>query len=170
MSIRKPEYLDLGERASRALLRRHHAGRLAFTFRDRVDIEPIGYVLDGDWLYGRTSPGTKLVQVAHNPWVAFEVDEIEGPFDWRSVVVRGTVYFLNDPGQEHPDYARAVKLLRRLDPGVLHADDLAPHRTVFFRIHLNEVTGRRARLSAIAGSRAAKSPTATKRRRGDRSR
>ena len=167
---KRPRFDILSERQSRALLRRQHSGRLAFTFRDRVDIEPIGYVLDGDWLYGRTSVGTKLIQVTHNPWVAFEVDEIDGPFDWRSVVVRGTVYLLNEPGREHDEYDRALRLLRRLDPDVLGDDDPAPHRTAFFRIHINEISGRRARLSAISGAKTAKSPTARATKRGDRMR
>ena len=139
------KFLNLSERQSRALLKRHGVGRLAFTFRDRVDIEPIGYVLDGPWLYCRTSHGTKLVQLKRNPWIAFEVDEIDGPFDWRSVVVHGTVYFLNPAGDEHPDYDRALKLFRRLDPRVLRGDDPAPERRLVFRIHINALSGRAAR-------------------------
>lgn len=58
--------------------RRNRVGRLAFSFRDRVDIEPLHYVFRGGWLYGRPSPGSKLQTLRHNPWVAFEVDEIDG--------------------------------------------------------------------------------------------
>lgn len=132
------------ERESKALLRRNHVGRIAFTFKDRVDIEPIGYALKGDWLYGRTSFGQKLVQLKHNPWVAFEVDEVEGPFDWRSVVVHGTVYFLNAGGQEHPDFAQALSLFRKREPRTMAEQDPTPHRTIFFRIHLDRVSGRAA--------------------------
>jgi nitroimidazol reductase NimA-like FMN-containing flavoprotein (pyridoxamine 5'-phosphate oxidase superfamily) len=139
-----PKFSKLGERACRALLRRHRVGRLAFSFKDRPDIEPIGFLLDGDWLYGRTSRGTKLVQLKHHPWVAFEVDEIDGPFDWRSVVVHGAVYFLNPSGEEHPDFERALRLFRRRDPRILRSDDPVPDRTIFFRIHLDEITGRAA--------------------------
>ena len=129
---------------SRALLRRNHFGRLAFSFKDRVDIEPISYVFNGRWLYARTSRGTKLVQMKHNPWVAFEVDEVEGPFDWRSVVVHGTAYFLNPGGIEDPEFGQAVRLLREGDPRTLTARDLAPGRTIVFRIHINKLVGRSA--------------------------
>ena len=61
-----------------AMLKSHRYGRLAFSFRDRVDIEPIHYVYEAGWLYGRTSPGTKLTVLAHHPWVAFEIDEVRG--------------------------------------------------------------------------------------------
>ena len=141
----QPVFSTLSDKEARAVLARHRAGRLAFTFKDRVDIEPISYVLDGEWLYGRTSRGNKLVQLKHNPWVAFEVDEIDGPFDWRSVVVHGTVYFLNPGGEEHPEFEHAVRLMRGLDERILTDSDPVPRRTILFRIHVNEIAGRRAR-------------------------
>lgn len=144
MSKTAPKFSTLSERQSRMLLRSQSVGRLAFTFKDRVDIEPIGYVLDGNWLYGRTSPGTKLVQLTHHRWVAFEVDTVDGPFDWKSVVVHGAVYFLNRDDETHGDFPRALRLFRRMDRRVLEADDPAPFRNVFFRIHIDEISGRAA--------------------------
>ena len=134
--------LDAGE--SMAVLARHHVGRLAFALHQHVDVEPISYVLAGEWLYGRTSPGTKLSTIAHNPWIAFEVDEIDGLFEWRSVVVHGTAYFLTPGVRGDQSYDEAVEHLRTIDPRALTHDDLAPHRTVLFRIHVNDVTGREA--------------------------
>jgi hypothetical protein len=29
---------------------------------------------------------------------AFEVDEVDGPVDWRSIVARGTVYLVHEAG------------------------------------------------------------------------
>jgi nitroimidazol reductase NimA-like FMN-containing flavoprotein (pyridoxamine 5'-phosphate oxidase superfamily) len=144
MTGNAPKFRELSERQSRAMLRRHGFGRLAFTFKDRVDIEPIGYVVDGDWAYGRTSRGAKFVQLKHNPWVALEVDEVEGPLDWRSVVAHGTVYFLNPGGEEHAGFEKAVRLFRRFDRRTLQADDPTPQRTILFRIYLDQVTGRSA--------------------------
>jgi nitroimidazol reductase NimA-like FMN-containing flavoprotein (pyridoxamine 5'-phosphate oxidase superfamily) len=139
-----PNFRELDESESRAVLARHHVGRLAFTLHDRVDVEPISYVLSGEWLYCRTSPGTKLVTIAHNPWIAFEVDEIEGPFDWRSVVVRGTAYFLTPGIRGDHSYDEAVEHLRSIDQRALTHEDLAPHRTMLFRIHVNDIVGRAA--------------------------
>ena len=79
-----PRFSDLSEANARALLARNHIGRLAFSYRDRVDIQPIHYVYDQEWLFGRTGMGSKLVMLAHHPWCAFEVDEVHGPFHWRS--------------------------------------------------------------------------------------
>ena len=129
---------------ARALLVRHHVGRIAFAFHDRVDIEPIHYVLDGDWIYGRTSIGTKLATLTHRPWCAFEVDEVRDTFDWASVVAKGSFHVL-DPLVSPDTYAHALVHVRRLVPTLFAADDPAPHRTVLFRIHVDELTGRIAR-------------------------
>src|SRR5690625_7684181 len=83
------------------VLARNHVGRIAFSFRDRVDIEPIHYVYHDGWIYGGTQPGTKLTVVQHNYWVAFEGDEIgdaESLGNRRSGVVRGGFYLLDDDG------------------------------------------------------------------------
>src|SRR5688500_2206575 len=67
-----PEFGVLTRDECERVLARNNVGRLAFSFHDRVDIEPIHYVFADGWLYGRTSPGSKLVPMAHNHWIAFE--------------------------------------------------------------------------------------------------
>lgn len=84
---RTPEFHDLTHDECIALIARHNTGRIAYSFHDRVGIEPIHYVYDEGWLYGRTSRGSKFEILTHHPWVAFEVDEADGIFDWRSVEV-----------------------------------------------------------------------------------
>jgi hypothetical protein len=130
------------------LLERNHVGRLAFSFHDRVDIEPISYVYHEEWVYVRTSAGTKLTTVQHVPWVAFEVDEIASRTDWRSVVVRGTIYFIEPErgGPEVAGYEAALARVRKADPHALTDEDAAPHRRTLFRIHVDEMTGRQASL------------------------
>jgi uncharacterized protein len=140
---KRPTFSELSRDESVALLERHQVGRLAFTFHDRVDIEPISYVHSGEWLYARTSLGTKLTTMKHHPWVALEVDEIEGRFDWQSVVVRGTIYFI-DPDRDRHDYEAAVAVLRTQDADALSDEDATPLRQSVFRIHTDEITGRAA--------------------------
>jgi uncharacterized protein len=142
----RPTFSELPRHDCVALLQRNHIGRLAFTFHDRVDIEPISYVLDGEWLYGRTSPGTKLATVRHHPWVAFEVDEIEGRLEWRSVVVHGAMYLLEPGGgdREREAYTTAVELLRQVEAEALTSGDATPFRTTIFRIHADDMVGRAA--------------------------
>jgi uncharacterized protein len=141
-----PVFRQLNEAEMRELLERNHVGRIAFSFHDRVDIEPIHYACSGDWLYCRTSAGAKLATLAHRPWVAFEVDEVSGVFDWRSVVARGVAYQISGEGSESErrQYARAVELLRGVVPETLAARDPVPFRGVVLAIHLDEMTGRAA--------------------------
>lgn len=141
-----PVFRELGRDEIEQILTRNNVGRIAFTLHDRVDIEPINYVFDGGWLYGRTSYGTKLSTIAHHPWVAFEVDEVDGFFNWRSVVVKGAFYLV-DPDtsvQQDPAFTHGVQLLRELIPETFAANDPTPFRNSVFRIHLDEVSGRAA--------------------------
>jgi hypothetical protein len=139
-----PKFSELARGPAIALLERNHVGRLAFSFHDRVDIEPISYVYSNGWVYARTSPGTKLTTVHHHPWVAFEVDEVEGQFDWASVVMRGTIYFLEPDRGDRAEYEAALSVLRKFDPDAISEFDVTPHRRVLFRIHADEISGRRA--------------------------
>jgi hypothetical protein len=146
-AAKRPSFSELSRAEALALLERNHVGRIAFTFHDHADIEPIGYVYRDGWLYVRTSPGTKLSTVHHHPWVAFQVDEVHSPFDWRSVVVHGTIY-IPDPersAQDRQEYDAAVEVLRTIDAGAFTDHDLTPHRQRVLRIHADEITGRQAR-------------------------
>jgi hypothetical protein len=139
-----PAIRDLTREECDALLAKNHVGRIAFSYRDHVDIEPISYVYNDGWLYGRTGEGTKLRTLAHNRWVAFETDEIVAMTEWRSVVVKGALYLLEPDGAHADGYARAVEVLRSLMPRAFDEGDPTPERTVVFRIHADQVTGRMA--------------------------
>ena len=144
-TLNTPTYVTLDDVESRAFLARQHIGRLAFSLHDRVDIEPISYTFDGGWILGRTSVGTKLSTLAHHPWCAFETDHVIGPFEWTSVVAKGTFYLL-DPEAGSPDlYNKALASARSLVPDAFSPNDPAPHRGVLFGIYVNEITGRSAR-------------------------
>lgn len=140
-----PAFQHLVETESRSFLARQHVGRLAYSFKDHVDIEPISYTYDGGWIFGRTSIGTKLSTLAHHPWCAFEADEVSGPFEWTSVVAKGMFYILDPKSGSSDLYARAVASTKALMPDAFSVSDPTPQRSVLFGIHVNEITGRRAR-------------------------
>jgi nitroimidazol reductase NimA-like FMN-containing flavoprotein (pyridoxamine 5'-phosphate oxidase superfamily) len=147
MTGQAPRFRTLDADEIEALLARNHVGRLAWAVEGRVDIEPLHYVYHDGWLYGRTSHGAKLAATG-DAWcpVAFEVDEVEGLFRWRSAVVHGGFYVLSAEGAEWQEEAwrRGVELLRGLVPGTFTSDDPAAFRTVVFRIAVQDVTGREA--------------------------
>ena len=140
-----PRFSRLGHEQGLALLARNHVGRLAFSFRDQVDIQPLSYVHEKEWLYGRTEIGAKLVSLSHNRWCAFEVDEVRGTFDWDSVVVRGSFEILDPEVGSIDAYHRAFDLLQEIVPEIFTRDDPSPARMILFRIHIDELTGRSAR-------------------------
>ncbi len=142
-----PRFRTLEHDECVAILARNHLGRIAYARQDRVDIEPLHYVYDEGWLYGRTSHGAKLESAGTRlrP-VAFEVDEVEGLFSWRSAVVHGGFYTAPDDaaGIRGEEWRRAVELLRALVPGTFTDADPVAFRTVLFRMAVQDVTGREA--------------------------
>lgn len=156
MSSGTAQFHTLDRPACDALLAAQHVGRLAFSFRDRVDIEPVHYVYDDGHIYGRTQVGTKVDVLAHHPWVAFEVDEVEALFHWRSVVVHGRIAFPDPEGAptEREQYERGVEVFRRLVPDAFTTADPTPTRDLVFVIVVQDVAGRSAEPSHSIGHRA----------------
>lgn len=126
---------------AQALLIRNRVGRIAFSQHDRVDIEPIHYVYDAPWIFGRTSGGAKILALSHNQWCAFETDDVRGMFDWESVVVKGPFSPRSSPYASW-NYERAIAALRTILPSTLTVDDPMPHRDIVFGVHASEISGR----------------------------
>jgi uncharacterized protein len=146
-TITRPTIRRLDRAESEAILSRNHVGRLAYARANRIDIEPVHYVYADGWIYGRTSAGSKTQLLGDRWWpVAFEVDEVEELFRWRSVVVHGGLYPVSKASatEEDPLWSRAVELLRTLVPDTFRENDPVPERTLVFRIAVQEITGRQA--------------------------
>lgn len=149
-AMEKPTFRSLTREEIHDLLARNHLGRIAYAKGNTIDIEPIHYIYNDGWLYGRTSRGTKIERTGESWWpVAFEVDEADGLFDWRSVVVHGGFYTLSETGAPWmvDAHAHAVELLRTLIPETFTEADPTPWRTIVFRIAVQEATGRAASLT-----------------------
>jgi nitroimidazol reductase NimA-like FMN-containing flavoprotein (pyridoxamine 5'-phosphate oxidase superfamily) len=138
----EPEIRVLTPDEAEALLARNQVGRIAFSLHDRVDIEPVTYAFDAPWIFGRTSVGTKLVSLAHNRWCAFETDDVQGLYDWQSVIVKGPFEALNSTIGTADRYDRAITAIRRVIPDAFSDDDPTPQRTVVWGIHASEIQGR----------------------------
>ena len=141
-------FRDLSREEIEAMLLRNRVGRLAFSIHDRVDIQPIHYVYEHGWLYGRTSEGNKLSTLKHNQWVAFEVDEITDIFDWRSLVIHGSFWIMRPRGSPRAEelWTKAAELVTRIVPGALTDRDPVSFRQTLFRIAVGDVRGREAKM------------------------
>jgi len=142
-----PKLRKLTRNEALSVLERNDVGRLALARGSRVEITPIHYVYHDGWIYGRTSRGARLEATGPEWWpVAFEVDEVDGLFEWRSVVVHGGFYPL-DPSRSWQKgvYDLALKQVRKLIPQALTDADPLPARTVLFRVAVQDLEGREAR-------------------------
>lgn len=144
-----PTIEELDQEACEALLQLHHVGRLAFTFKDRVDIEPISFVFADGAIYGRTQLGEKVRILSHHPWVAFEIDEVQSLVQWQSVVVHGRIDFPDPEGPplERAAHEKALAAIRTLHTDAFTDADPTPHRDLVFCIHVLEMRGRRSYLA-----------------------
>ena len=130
------------------MLARNNVGRLAFSFHDRVDVQPIHYVYERGWIYGRTSEGDKIMALTHNQWVAFEIDEINDVFDWKSVVIHGSFWILHPRGSPRAEevWVKAAELVSKIVPGALTDTDPVSFRQTLFRIAVSDARGREAKM------------------------
>lgn len=147
-----PQFRILTREGCESLLARNWVGRIAFVRGNRVDVIPLHYVFASGVLYGRTARGTRLEETSDNiydSWpVAFEVDEVEGLFRWRSVVVHGNVHAAA-PGdaewqRDTPGWEDAVRCFRTLIPEAFTERDPTRFRNILIRIDAAEVSGREA--------------------------
>ena len=159
---RRPVFSELTAAESRAVLRRNHVGRLCFLNRGVVDVQPVHYVLGDGWIFVRSALGSKLEAFAHYPYVAFEVDEVDDTFDWRSVVAHGTIYFLDESrGRiERQALDRALRALRSFIPETLSRGDPTPFRETVYGIHIDTLSGRMAEPPGRSSKRRALRPRA----------
>ncbi|HXV16267.1 MAG TPA: pyridoxamine 5'-phosphate oxidase family protein [Gemmatimonadaceae bacterium] len=138
-----PLFDELSREECEQLLERTHVGRLAFALHDVVDVVPLGYHFEKGWIYGRTSPGGKLATLDRNRRVAFEIDDVSGPLDWKSVIVHGSFYLL-DPASG----AETRTKLERIFPDAFSDTDPVSFRNQFFGISIEEMSGRMAKPDA----------------------
>ncbi|MFB9733094.1 pyridoxamine 5'-phosphate oxidase family protein [Ornithinimicrobium kibberense] len=88
-------------------LRQTEFGRMAYHLADEVHISPLNYAVDGDRLVFRTAEGSKLLGVAMNEDVAFEVDDIlEDEERAWSVIARGKAHILEGDEARDADNLR----------------------------------------------------------------
>ncbi len=156
---------EMSGQECRDLLARLGFGRLACAHQNQPYIVPIYFAYEPDCLYGFATLGRKVEWMRSNPLVSVEVDEALSHYRWSSVVVLGRYEELPDT-PEHREVRLQAQL--RLEKRTLWwqtayaasqvRSDPHPPNAVFYRIRIEEITGRRATAdpveSAVGLSRA----------------
>ncbi len=125
----QPTTTTLTEDRCWELLSQQEVGRLATAVGSEPEIFPVNYAVADRLLYIRTSPGTKLAELAVNEHVALETDLV-APDAAESVVVKGTAEIL------HTDADLATAEATGLETYV------GGDKDVWVRITPSQVTGR----------------------------
>jgi uncharacterized protein len=135
----------------RDLLARVEYGRLATVSQNQPYIVPIYFAYEREYLYGFTTLGRKVEWMRANPLVCVEVDDVMSHFHWSSVVVLGRYEELPDtPAYRELRLQAQVRLEKRVlwwqtayAAGQIR-EEFRPSDALFYRIHIDEITGRRA--------------------------
>jgi hypothetical protein len=140
------------------LLSTSSVGHIGCRDGDEMYVVPVSYAYADGNVYGHCVEGRKLTAMRRDPQVGFEVEDVRGIGEWRSVVATGRFEEL------HGDEARtALDLLhRRLAPdepvAAVHGHGTS-RPPVLFRIRLLSRSGRYERPSR--GGRIAARPSST---------
>jgi uncharacterized protein len=80
---------DMPLEEMQSLLSRAGFGHLGCAREGRPYVVPMNYAYDGESLYLFTTEGMKTSFMEANPEVCLQVEEVESPRSWRSVMVTG---------------------------------------------------------------------------------
>ena len=144
--------LDIDEMSSKEIkdfLQETGYGHLGFIHKGKPCVMPMHYYLkdsdkDSD-IYLFTTEGMKTHDIDENPEICLQVEAIQDPLHWRSVIVNGRAEQLTE--QQDIDRARQFIKVRNpmLSPAInrtwIDADGRAEVMTIY-RIHINEMSGR----------------------------
>jgi uncharacterized protein len=141
---------EMNEDECRELLKNASMGRLGCALDNQPYVMPIYFAYEEDHVYVLSTVGQKIKWMRANPKVCLEVEQIANQSEWATVIAYGSYQELPEPQfAEERDHAR--KLLERRHRWWVSAmaqrrlrtsdESIAP---LFFRIHIDSVTGLRS--------------------------
>lgn len=130
-------------------------GRLGCHADGETYIVPISYAYDGNYIYGRTFEGKKILMMRKNPNVCFQIDLMKDMADWQSVIAWGTFEELTHETERNEGLK---KLISRILPNIASetmkftsewpfpTQDYNRIEGIVFRIKITKKSGRFERL------------------------
>lgn len=147
---------EMTEEECLAALEQASFGRLACVRFERPYIVPIYFSYDGEHLYSVTTLGQKIEWMRSSPLVCLEIDDRASHDRWMSVVVFGRYdEILDTPKYEHVRRHALEVLQKRTmwwEPACVPTEKREQRSPVFYRIHIEQMTGRRATPGPVAAA------------------
>lgn len=142
---------DMTLEECRRALAQVRLARLACEMDDQPYVVPLYLAYDGTKLFGFATMGYKIDCMRANPLVCVEVDDIKSHSEWMSVLVFGRYEELPDTPDNQAARSHAYKLLEQRamwwEPasiGVEHREYPESSSPIFYCIHIDRMSGRRA--------------------------
>ena len=142
---------EMNEFQCRKVLEEASVGRLACAKDNQPYVVPIYFSFDGRHIYGFTTLGEKVEWMRANPKVCLETDKRNSHDQWTSVIVFGRYEELPDEPRFGRARLAAHEVLQKRpmwwEPAYISTEHFnVPHSLapIFYRIHIERVTGRRA--------------------------
>ncbi len=140
--------LDIDEMSSKEIqdfLQQSEYGHLGFIHEGEPCVMPMHYYLNDSDIYLFTTVGMKTHDIDVNPEVCLQVEKVDNPLHWRSVIVNGRAERLTE--QPDIDYARQFILQQNptLSPAINRTwiDTWGRAEVVvIYRIHPRKLSGR----------------------------
>ncbi len=146
MHIKKLTYEECHE-----ILNEKRIGRLACARDNQPYVVPFQFVIENDFLYSFSTFGRKIEWMRTNPLVCIEVDDIKNQFEWISFVMSGRFEELSETPEFEEMRQHAFDLLSLYpmwwQPGFVtgtHSPKQANVAPIYFRIHIETISGHRA--------------------------
>lgn len=125
--------------------------RLACESGGQPYVVPVYLAYNNKCLYGFSTLGQKIESMRVNPLVCIEIDDVKSQTHWMSVVVFGRYEELPDAPEHKAARLHALELLQKRaewwEPAYIagaHGDPAGALIPIFYRIHIDRMTGHRA--------------------------
>jgi uncharacterized protein len=149
---------EISEQESLAFLTNVRFGRLACAKDAQPYITPFYFAYQSNYLYGFGTAGQRIEWMRANPLVCVEADRVVSSHEWVSVIVIGRFEELPNAAEWQRERGVAHALLQQQpvwwEPGfakTIVRGAERPMDPIYFRILIEEITGRRGEPDARGG-------------------
>jgi nitroimidazol reductase NimA-like FMN-containing flavoprotein (pyridoxamine 5'-phosphate oxidase superfamily) len=141
---------ELNQQECRDFLRTANFGRIACARDNQPYLVPFNFATDeSDYIYAFATLGQKIQWMRENPLVCVEMEDINNPDDWTTLVIFGRYEELSEDAEtvKLKDYAHELLASRPMwwKPAYLagaHREGLE-EKPIYFRIKIEKITGHR---------------------------